>query len=236
MSPAFDFDGLEALLAADPGFVEVHYFLGEGELLAREASHGRRHYLAVHEEDPGVSVRHDLPGQGRLPDRGDRELSRMEREGAGHPPGLPRRPPRQGARARLPSPRTRPWRSERLLQLGGPAWWTGPFLDGLEPQRARAPRGRPQVDHGGQGLPGRCRRRPLARRDHRLPAGTIGRRRKGPAPRFETAIVRQRRGLLSRKALRRPKGLAEFGELSRRRRALPRREGAGAGEEVEIEA
>jgi tetratricopeptide (TPR) repeat protein len=52
MSPAFDFEGLEALLAGDLGFVEVHYFLGEGALLAGKLLTAERHYLAVHEKIP----------------------------------------------------------------------------------------------------------------------------------------------------------------------------------------
>ena len=52
MSPAFDFEGLEDLLAGDPGFVEVHYFLGEGALLAGKLLTAERHYLAVHEKIP----------------------------------------------------------------------------------------------------------------------------------------------------------------------------------------
>lgn len=52
MSPAFDFDSLEDLLAGDPGFVEVHYFLGEGALLAGKLLTAERHYLAVHEKIP----------------------------------------------------------------------------------------------------------------------------------------------------------------------------------------
>jgi tetratricopeptide (TPR) repeat protein len=52
MSPAFDFEGLESLLARDPGFVEVHYFLGEGALLAGKLLTAERHYLAVHEKIP----------------------------------------------------------------------------------------------------------------------------------------------------------------------------------------
>jgi tetratricopeptide (TPR) repeat protein len=52
MSPAFDFERLEALLALDPGFSEVHYFLGEGALLAGKLLTAERHYLEVREKIP----------------------------------------------------------------------------------------------------------------------------------------------------------------------------------------
>jgi len=52
MSPAFDFDRLEALFARDPGFVEVDYFLGEAALLAGKLLTAERHYLAVHAKIP----------------------------------------------------------------------------------------------------------------------------------------------------------------------------------------
>ena len=52
MSPAFDLDPLEALLAGDPGFSEVHYFLGEAGLLAGKLLTAERHYLLVHEKIP----------------------------------------------------------------------------------------------------------------------------------------------------------------------------------------
>jgi tetratricopeptide (TPR) repeat protein len=52
MSPAFDFELLEALLAFDPGFSEVHYFLGEAALLAGKLLTAERHYLTVLEKIP----------------------------------------------------------------------------------------------------------------------------------------------------------------------------------------
>jgi tetratricopeptide (TPR) repeat protein len=53
MSPAFDFDRLEALLAREPGFAEVDYFLGEAALLAGKLLTAERHYLAVEAKIPG---------------------------------------------------------------------------------------------------------------------------------------------------------------------------------------
>jgi len=52
MSPAFDFDRLEALLKRDPGFAEVDYFLGEAALLAGKLLTAERHYLAVQAKIP----------------------------------------------------------------------------------------------------------------------------------------------------------------------------------------
>jgi tetratricopeptide (TPR) repeat protein len=53
MSPAFDFDRLEALLARDPGFAEIDYFLGEAALLAGKLLTAERRYLAVQAKIPG---------------------------------------------------------------------------------------------------------------------------------------------------------------------------------------
>ena len=53
MSPAFDFERLEALLARDPGFSEVDYFLGEAALIAGKLLTAERRYLAVHAKIPG---------------------------------------------------------------------------------------------------------------------------------------------------------------------------------------
>ena len=52
MSPAFDLERLEALLALDPGFSEVHYFLGEAALLAGKLITAEKRYLAAHGEIP----------------------------------------------------------------------------------------------------------------------------------------------------------------------------------------
>ncbi len=52
MSPAFDFELLKALLALDPGFSEVHYYLGEAALMAGNLLTAERQYLAVHEKIP----------------------------------------------------------------------------------------------------------------------------------------------------------------------------------------
>ncbi len=112
-----------------------------------------------------------------------------ERKGPGPPADLPRRPARQGALPRLSRaerggagrPRPPP-RARHLL------YRRRPLLDGLEPQRARAPRRGPQGDRGGQGLPRRRERRHDAFRDHRLPAGPSRRRREGPPPGPRTSI------------------------------------------------
>jgi tetratricopeptide (TPR) repeat protein len=45
MFPAYDFDRLEALLKRDPGFAEVHYFLGEAALLGGKLLTAEMHYL-----------------------------------------------------------------------------------------------------------------------------------------------------------------------------------------------
>ncbi len=45
MFPAYDFQRLEVLLERDPGFIEVHYFLGEAALLAGKLLTAEKHYL-----------------------------------------------------------------------------------------------------------------------------------------------------------------------------------------------
>ncbi len=50
--PAFEAGELEVLLRYEPGFVEVHYYLGEEALLAGQLLTAERHYLAVHEKIP----------------------------------------------------------------------------------------------------------------------------------------------------------------------------------------
>jgi tetratricopeptide (TPR) repeat protein len=52
VSPAFELEPLEALLAEDPGFSEVHYYVGEAALLAGKLLTAEREYLAVHEKIP----------------------------------------------------------------------------------------------------------------------------------------------------------------------------------------
>jgi len=52
LSPAFDLDPLEALLAHDPGFSEVQFYLGEAALLGGKLLTAERHYLAAHERIP----------------------------------------------------------------------------------------------------------------------------------------------------------------------------------------
>ncbi len=52
VSPAFDLESLEALLALDPGFAEVHYYLGEAALMAGKLLTAERHYLTVRETIP----------------------------------------------------------------------------------------------------------------------------------------------------------------------------------------
>jgi tetratricopeptide (TPR) repeat protein len=52
VSPPFRIEGLEPLLAADPGFSEVHYYLGESALLAGKLLTAERHYLAVLDKIP----------------------------------------------------------------------------------------------------------------------------------------------------------------------------------------
>ena len=50
--PAFEAGELEILLRYEPGFIEVHYYLGEEALLAGRLLTAERHYLAVHENIP----------------------------------------------------------------------------------------------------------------------------------------------------------------------------------------
>ena len=50
--PAFEAGELEILLRYEPGFIEVHYYLGEEALLAGKLLTAERHYLAVHEKIP----------------------------------------------------------------------------------------------------------------------------------------------------------------------------------------
>ena len=45
MFPAYDFERLDALLKRDPGFTEVHYFLGEAALLSGKLLTAEKHYL-----------------------------------------------------------------------------------------------------------------------------------------------------------------------------------------------
>ena len=52
VSPAFDLEPLEALLALDPGFSEVHYYLGEAALMAGKLLTAEKHYLAVRDMIP----------------------------------------------------------------------------------------------------------------------------------------------------------------------------------------
>lgn len=52
MSPAFDFELLEALLERDPGFTEVHYFLGEAALLGGMLLTAEKRYLRALPELP----------------------------------------------------------------------------------------------------------------------------------------------------------------------------------------
>ncbi len=52
MSPAYDFDRLEALLERDPDFAEVHYFLGEAGLLAGMLLSAEKRYLLALPEMP----------------------------------------------------------------------------------------------------------------------------------------------------------------------------------------
>ncbi len=52
MSPAYDFEGLEALLERDPDFAEVHYFLGEAALLAGMLLTAEKRYLQALPEIP----------------------------------------------------------------------------------------------------------------------------------------------------------------------------------------
>jgi len=50
--PAFEAGELETLLRYEPGFVEVHYYLGDEALLGGRLLTAERHYLAVHEKIP----------------------------------------------------------------------------------------------------------------------------------------------------------------------------------------
>ncbi len=50
--PALEAEELEALLALDPGFSEVRYYLGEDALMAGKLLTAERHYLAVGEKIP----------------------------------------------------------------------------------------------------------------------------------------------------------------------------------------
>jgi tetratricopeptide (TPR) repeat protein len=50
--PAFEARELEALIERDPGFSEVHYYLGEEALLAGRLLTAERHYLAASEKIP----------------------------------------------------------------------------------------------------------------------------------------------------------------------------------------
>jgi tetratricopeptide (TPR) repeat protein len=52
VSPSLEIDQLEALLALDAGFSEVHYYLGEVALLGGKVLTAERHYLAVQEKIP----------------------------------------------------------------------------------------------------------------------------------------------------------------------------------------
>ena len=52
VSPSLEPDRLEALLALDPEFSEIHYYLGEVALLSGKLLTAERHYLAVHEKIP----------------------------------------------------------------------------------------------------------------------------------------------------------------------------------------
>ena len=52
VSPSLEPDRLEALLALDPEFSEIHYYLGEVALLDGKLLTAERHYLTVHEKIP----------------------------------------------------------------------------------------------------------------------------------------------------------------------------------------
>ena len=52
VSPAFELEGLESLLSRDPGFAEVHYYLGEAALMGGKLLTAEKHYLAVREKIP----------------------------------------------------------------------------------------------------------------------------------------------------------------------------------------
>ncbi|MBP7706269.1 MAG: tetratricopeptide repeat protein [Candidatus Aminicenantes bacterium] len=53
LSPAYDFEALEKLLASDPGFAEVRYYLGEAALLGGKLLTAEGHYLAAEAALPG---------------------------------------------------------------------------------------------------------------------------------------------------------------------------------------
>ncbi len=52
VSPAFDLEPLEALLAADPGFSEVEYYRGEAALMGGNLLTAEKRYLAAHGRIP----------------------------------------------------------------------------------------------------------------------------------------------------------------------------------------
>ena len=52
VSPSLEPDRLEALLALDPEFSEIHYYLGEVALLSGKLLTAERHYLAVYDKIP----------------------------------------------------------------------------------------------------------------------------------------------------------------------------------------
>jgi len=52
VSPSLEADRMEALLTLDPGFSEVHYYLGEVALLGGKLLTAERHYLVVHDKIP----------------------------------------------------------------------------------------------------------------------------------------------------------------------------------------
>ena len=52
VSPSIEPDRLEALLALDPEFSEIHYYLGEVALLGGKLLTAERHYLTVHQKIP----------------------------------------------------------------------------------------------------------------------------------------------------------------------------------------
>jgi len=52
VSPAFDLEPLEELLQGNPGFSEVHFYLGEAALMAGKILTAEREYLIVHERVP----------------------------------------------------------------------------------------------------------------------------------------------------------------------------------------
>jgi tetratricopeptide (TPR) repeat protein len=52
LSPAFDLEALQALLALDPGFSEVHYYIAEAALMAGRLITAEKHYLTALETLP----------------------------------------------------------------------------------------------------------------------------------------------------------------------------------------